>query len=81
MLNKIWAGFFLVAFVVALVKWAFRTTKVAHVIAETAPENAASVRVLVKLGFLQVGVGLEPGTVRWSLPRAGEPVDSGLEVI
>ena len=53
-----------------LVDWAFQTAEVACIIAETMPGNAASVRLLEKLGFHPAGAGAEPGTVRWELPGA-----------
>jgi ribosomal-protein-alanine N-acetyltransferase len=57
----------------ALVDWAFSHSEVACVIGETDPANAASIRVLRKLGFAPAGPGSEEGTVRWTVSRTGEP--------
>ena len=49
-------------------RWAFRHPEVTAIEAETAPDNAASRRVLEKCGFLPNGVMGEEGP-RFSLPR------------
>jgi ribosomal-protein-alanine N-acetyltransferase len=54
----------------ALVTWAFGHPQVARVMAETLPDLTASVRVLEKNGFQQVGRGSETGTILFELRRA-----------
>ena len=53
-----------------LLSWAFAHSEVSRVIAETLPDNARSIRVLEKLGFLRIGQGSEPGLIRFELARA-----------
>jgi RimJ/RimL family protein N-acetyltransferase len=53
----------------ALVSWAFEHPEVARVIAEARPRNTASVRVLQKVGFNEVGPGLQRNHVRFEMPR------------
>lgn len=53
----------------ALVSWAFEHPEVALVIAEARPGNPASVRVLQKVGFTEVGPGLQRNHVRFEMPR------------
>lgn len=48
-----------------LVDWALAQPRVEHVVAETHTENAASRRVLTKLGFVPVGAGRDPGYLRF----------------
>lgn len=55
--------------VAALIEWAFRSARVARVIAHAHPEPRASRRVLAKLGFARRGEGPEPGTIRFALTR------------
>ena len=52
-----------------LVSWAFEHPEVARVIAEARPRNTASVRVLQKVGFNEVGPGLQRNHVRFEMPR------------
>ena len=53
----------------ALVGRAFRDPRVHRVIAETMPDNAPSLRVLEKNGFLRAGAGSDPGSVRLQRDR------------
>jgi len=55
--------------VAGLLAWAFSYSEVPRAIAETSPENRASIRVLAKLGFNYAGQGSEVGTVRFELTR------------
>jgi RimJ/RimL family protein N-acetyltransferase len=48
-----------------LMSWAVDHPDVTHIIAETEWENPASVSVLKKLGFENVGSGSEPGSTRF----------------
>jgi RimJ/RimL family protein N-acetyltransferase len=57
--------------VAALVAWAYRDTRVQRVLAETFPERIASIGVLSKCGFRNIGSGSEPRTVRFEHTRAG----------
>ncbi len=62
----------------ALLVWAFSHDQVRTVLAETAPDNAASLALLLRLGFAR-SAGVSPeGLVRWvmhepsdAVPRAG----------
>ena len=51
--------------VVVLVRWAMRQPGVARVVAETDWANPASVRVLMKTGFVPSGRATEPGGARF----------------
>jgi len=51
----------------ALVEWALRCADVETVTAECLPDNHASVRVLEKCGFVEMGDGLEEGARLWKL--------------
>jgi len=53
----------------ALVNWAFAHGSINRVIAETFPDNRASIRLLEKCGFEYAGRGFEKGTIRYLLPR------------
>jgi ribosomal-protein-alanine N-acetyltransferase len=53
----------------ALVSWAFEHSEVARVIAEARPGNLASVRVLQKVGFSEVGPGLQRNHIRFDMAR------------
>jgi ribosomal-protein-alanine N-acetyltransferase len=53
----------------ALVSWAFQHPEVARVIAEARPGNTASVRVLQKVGFNEVGPGLQRNHIRFERTR------------
>jgi RimJ/RimL family protein N-acetyltransferase len=56
----------------ALLDWAFAHIEVREVIAETVADNRASMGLLKKLGFTQVGGGSQPGLVRFvalQMPR------------
>jgi ribosomal-protein-alanine N-acetyltransferase len=50
-----------------LVRWAMGQPGVVRIVAETEWANPASVRVLSKLGFAEVGPSSEPGGMRFSL--------------
>lgn len=52
-----------------LVQWALSQPDVSAVIAEALPENPASVYVLGKNGFADVGPGMEDGTRRFTVSR------------
>ena len=52
-----------------LAQWALSPPDVSQVIAEALPENAASMRVLLKNGFADTGPGTEEGTRRFVLTR------------
>lgn len=52
-----------------LMDWAWTQPGVAKVVAEVLPGNAASRRVLAKLGFVQKGTATEPGHVRFEYTR------------
>ncbi len=51
--------------VATLAKWALRCADVETVVAECLPDNFASIRVLEKCGFVEVGDGLEQGSRLW----------------
>ncbi len=51
--------------VAAIVKWAEHQPQVKRIEAETNIDNQASIRVLEKNNFIYVGVGIEPGTIRF----------------
>jgi len=53
----------------ALVGWAFGHPEVERVIAEARPGNTASVRVLQKAGFNEVGPGLQRNHIRFERTR------------
>jgi [ribosomal protein S5]-alanine N-acetyltransferase len=53
----------------ALVDWAFRQPGVSQIAAETTEENAASMRLLCRLGFARAGTAVEPGHARLVLDR------------
>jgi RimJ/RimL family protein N-acetyltransferase len=55
----------------ALVGWALAQVGVQRIVAQTQPENVASVRVLSKLGFRAVGPGEESGSLRFEVPGPG----------
>jgi RimJ/RimL family protein N-acetyltransferase len=55
----------------ALVDWAFAQPDVRRVIAEAHTDNTPSLRLLRKLGFVEIGPGAEPEHIRFE--RAGEP--------
>lgn len=50
----------------ALIDWAMADPSVDHVVAETYPTLAASLRVMEKIGMQSVGHGVEPGTVKYA---------------
>jgi ribosomal-protein-alanine N-acetyltransferase len=51
--------------VAGIVRWAERRPQVKRIEAETNIDNEASVRVLEKNGFIRLGAGLEPNTIRF----------------
>jgi ribosomal-protein-alanine N-acetyltransferase len=51
--------------VAGIVQWAKRQPRLKRIEAETSIDNAASLRVLAKNGFIRVGAGSEPNTVRF----------------
>lgn len=53
-----------------MVGWAMSHAGVCCVIAETFPELTGSIRVLERTGFHKTGPALEPGAIRFELPRA-----------
>lgn len=53
----------------ALIDRAFADARVQRVIAHTLPDLIPSIRVLEKCGFVFVGEGAEPGTIRFELQR------------
>jgi len=53
----------------ALVTWAFQHPEVTQVIAEAQPGNMASVRVLQKAGFNEMGPGSQRNHIRFELNR------------
>jgi len=55
--------------VAALVDRAFDLRAVQRVVAETLPSRLASIRVLEKSGFRLIGMGSEPGVIRFELTR------------
>jgi RimJ/RimL family protein N-acetyltransferase len=55
--------------VAALVGWALGNDDVDTVVAECLPNNPASIRVLQKCGFVEVGDGLEKGTRLWEISK------------
>lgn len=55
--------------VAALVSYAFSAPSVTAVIAEAMPQLTPSIRVLVKNGFVLVGEGSDPGSIRFRCPR------------
>jgi RimJ/RimL family protein N-acetyltransferase len=56
--------------VAALIEWAFESSSVRRVAADSLPGNTASIRVMQKNGLHYIGAGPEPGTVRYILERA-----------
>ena len=52
-----------------LCEWAFSDCRVRRVIAQTEPENRASVAVLLKNGFAMTGPGHDHGMTQFALPR------------
>jgi RimJ/RimL family protein N-acetyltransferase len=46
-----------------ILDWAFASSEVARVVADTMPSNAASMRLLSRKGFRQIGPGSEKGSV------------------
>jgi RimJ/RimL family protein N-acetyltransferase len=56
----------------ALVVWAFEEPRVQSVIAETARDNAASIRVLDKASFVQRGKGSEESLIRFERTRQAQ---------
>jgi len=56
----------------ALVEWAFDHSEVRRVIAHTYPDLHASISVLRRNGFLELGAGpaMEPGTIQFERRRA-----------
>jgi ribosomal-protein-alanine N-acetyltransferase len=53
--------------VTALVEWTSEHPEVRRIIAETKRTNAASMRVLEKIGFIQMGRGSEQGLLRFEI--------------
>ena len=53
----------------ALIAWAFTQPTVRRIVVETTTDNAASLRVIAKLGFIPAGVGREEGSVRFARSR------------
>ncbi len=53
----------------ALVAHSFRNPTVTRVIAETLPHLVPSIRVLVKAGFVLIGAGSEPNTIRFEIKQ------------
>jgi len=53
----------------ALIDWAFAQPGVTHIVAEALPENTPSVRLLGRLGFVEVGDGAEAGYRRFERAR------------
>ncbi|MFC1719677.1 GNAT family N-acetyltransferase [Pseudomonadota bacterium] len=53
-----------------LVRHAFTFSRTRRIIAHTAENNLASIKVLLRNGFQQVGAGTEAGTLRFECPRA-----------
>ena len=51
--------------VAGIVQWAKHQLEVRQIEAETNISNGASIRVLEKNGFMRVGPGLEPNTIRF----------------
>ena len=58
----------------ALVERALGQPGVERVVADTAPDNAPSLRLLAKCGFAECGDAAEPGLVRYERRRDGPPV-------
>jgi ribosomal-protein-alanine N-acetyltransferase len=54
----------------ALVAWAGSQPGVKTVLAETAPDNLPSVRLLLRIGFTKIGPGVDPGHVQYGLSVA-----------
>jgi ribosomal-protein-alanine N-acetyltransferase len=54
----------------ALVSWTFQHPQMTRVIAEARPGNTASVRVLQKAGFTEIGPGSQQNHIRFELDRA-----------
>jgi len=53
-----------------LVRHAFTFPRTRRIIAHTAENNLASIKVLLRSGFQRVGAGPEAGTLRFECPRA-----------
>ncbi len=54
----------------SLVIWALSHQRIERVIAESFPDNVPSVRVLTKCGFVNAGIGSEPGVTRFEFSPA-----------
>ena len=63
--------------VAGLVANAFNDARVSRIIAETLPGLDASIGVLRKNHFRDIGAGSEPGVIRYELTRADYPGGSG----
>lgn len=55
----------------ALIGWAFAQPSVARIVAETTEDNAPSMRLLHRLGFVRTEPAVEPGHVRFVLNGQG----------
>jgi RimJ/RimL family protein N-acetyltransferase len=53
----------------ALVRWGFEDPRVQQVTAETFPELRPSIRVMERCGMSFLGIGSEPGTIRYGITR------------
>ncbi len=53
----------------AMLGWLFGHEELKRVSAETFPDHGASIRILQKLGFAQVGPGKEEGSLRFEAVR------------
>ena len=53
----------------ALIKWAFEHSAVQTIVAQTFPDMSASIKVMKCSGMSLLGVGSEPGVIRYGLTR------------
>ncbi len=69
-LSQFWNAGYSTEALKALMEWAFQQTGLKQVFAEVQPDNAASIRVLEKNGFVRDGFGEEEGS--WRYIRSAE---------
>jgi len=73
LLQPYWNRGYATEAVKALVEWAFHSPEVRSVFAEAQMGNTASIRVLQKAGFREVGLGSERSLLRFEINREDLP--------
>jgi ribosomal-protein-alanine N-acetyltransferase len=73
LLRPYWNRGYATEAVKALVEWAFHSPEVRSVFAEAQMGNTASIRVLQKAGFREVGLGSERSLLRFEINREDLP--------